>query len=71
MKGVIWYQGEANAGRAWEYADLFPFLIEQWRKEWNQGDFPFYWVQLADFMQRNRTPARAPGLSSASHRPKL
>jgi sialate O-acetylesterase len=50
IKGVIWYQGESNAGRAHEYADLFPFMIEQWRKEWGQGDFSFYWVQLADFM---------------------
>ncbi len=49
MKGVIWYQGESNAGRAWEYAKLFPYMIEQWRAEWGQGDFPFYWVQLADF----------------------
>ena len=50
MKGVIWYQGESNAGRAYEYRELFPFMIEQWRKEWGQGDFPFYWVQLANFM---------------------
>lgn len=49
MKGVIWYQGESNASRAHEYASLFPFMIEQWREEWGQGDFPFYWVQLADF----------------------
>jgi sialate O-acetylesterase len=49
MKGVIWYQGESNAGRAWEYRQLFPYMIEQWRAEWKQGDFPFYWVQLADF----------------------
>lgn len=48
IKGVIWYQGESNASRAAEYAELFPFLIEQWRKEQGQGDFPFYWVQLAD-----------------------
>jgi sialate O-acetylesterase len=50
IKGVIWYQGESNAGHAYEYGELFPFMIEQWRKEWGQGDFPFYWVQLADFM---------------------
>ncbi len=49
IKGVIWYQGESNSDRAWEYAQLFPFMIEQWRAEWKQGDFPFYWVQLADF----------------------
>jgi sialate O-acetylesterase len=56
IKGVIWYQGESNASRAYEYADLFPFMIEQWRKEWRQGDFPFYWVQLADFMAEKPEP---------------
>ncbi len=56
IKGVIWYQGESNAGRAYEYADLFPFLIEQWRKEWSQGDFPFYWVQLADYRAEKPEP---------------
>ena len=59
IKGVIWYQGESNAGRAWEYADLFPFMIEQWRKEWNQGDFPFYWVQLANFMAEKPEPGES------------
>jgi sialate O-acetylesterase len=49
IRGVIWYQGESNRARAEQYRRLFPFLVEQWRKEWNQGDFPFYWVQLADF----------------------
>jgi sialate O-acetylesterase len=56
MKGVIWYQGESNASRAFEYRDLFPFMIEEWRKEWKQGDFSFYWVQLADFMAENTVP---------------
>ena len=56
IKGVFWYQGEANSGRAWEYADLFPFLIEQWRKEWQQGDFPFYWVQLANYQPVQAEP---------------
>lgn len=56
IKGVIWYQGESNASRAYEYLDLFPFMIEQWRKEWAQGDFPFYWVQLADFRPEMPTP---------------
>lgn len=59
MKGVIWYQGESNAGRAWEYRQLFPFMIEQWRKEWKQGDFPFYWVQLADFMAEKPEPGES------------
>ena len=56
IKGVIWYQGEANAGRACEYASLFPFLIEQWRKEWGQGNFSFYWVQLANFSAQVEKP---------------
>ncbi len=60
MKGVIWYQGESNAGRAYDYRTLFPYMIEQWRKEWKQGDFPFYWVQLADF----RDEVEQPGESS-------
>jgi sialate O-acetylesterase len=56
IKGVIWYQGESNAGRAYEYADLFPFMIEQWRREQGQGNFPFYWVQLADFKAEKPEP---------------
>jgi len=59
IKGVVWYQGESNAGRAWEHAQLFPFLIEQWRKEWAQGDFPFYWVQLANFMATRPEPGES------------
>jgi len=49
IRGAIWYQGESNAGRAYQYRDLFPLMIKSWRDEWAQGDFPFYWVQLADF----------------------
>jgi sialate O-acetylesterase len=56
IKGAIWYQGESNAGRAFEYRDLFALMIEHWRKEWKQGDFPFYWVQLADFMAEKPQP---------------
>src|SRR6266853_4083598 len=59
IKGVVWYQGESNAGRAFEYGDLFPLMIEQWRKEWAQGDFPFYWVQLADHHAEVPTPGDA------------
>ena len=53
IKGVIWYQGESNAGRAYQYRDLFPLMIQSWRDEWGIGDFPFYWVQLADFLAEN------------------
>ena len=56
IKGAIWYQGESNAGRAYEYGYLFPRMIQHWREEWKQGDFPFYWVQLADFLAEPTEP---------------
>jgi sialate O-acetylesterase len=49
IQGAIWYQGESNAGRAWQYRKAFPLMITDWRKQWKQGDFPFYFVQLASF----------------------
>lgn len=49
IKGAIWYQGEANAGRAVQYRTLFPTMIKAWREKWGEGDFPFLFVQLADF----------------------
>jgi len=57
LRGAIWYQGESNAGRAYQYRELFPFMIKSWREEWGLGDFPFYWVQLADFMNEKPEPA--------------
>lgn len=59
IKGAIWYQGEANAGRAYQYRHLFPLMIQHWRDEWNQGDFPFYYVQLADFRDMVSEPQEA------------
>ena len=56
IRGVIWYQGESNAGRAYQYRDLFPLMIKSWRDEWGQGDFSFYWVQLADFLAETPEP---------------
>ena len=56
IKGAIWYQGESNSGRAYEYAYLFPLMIQHWRDEWKQGDFPFYWVQLADYKPEMSEP---------------
>ncbi|MEO7101375.1 MAG: sialate O-acetylesterase [Luteolibacter sp.] len=49
MRGVIWYQGEANVGREKQYRTLFPAMIADWRRAWNQGDFPFLFVQIAPF----------------------
>lgn len=58
MKGAIWYQGENNASRAWEYRDLLPVMIEDWRAQWN-SQFPFYIVQLANFRQRQPQPGES------------
>jgi len=52
MRGVIWYQGEGNAGRAFEYRTLLPTLIQSWREAWKQGEFPFLVVQLPEFGAR-------------------
>ena len=57
MKGAIWYQGESNASRAKQYEAIFPQLIEDWRRLWN-NEFPFYFVQLANF----KDPSTGPGI---------
>jgi sialate O-acetylesterase len=49
IRGALWYQGESNTGRAFQYRKSFPLMINDWRKRWAQGDFPFYFVQLATF----------------------
>ncbi len=51
IRGVTFYQGEANAGRAHQYRTLFPAMIADWRKRWGQGDFPFLFVQIAPFKE--------------------
>lgn len=56
IRGAIWYQGESNASRAYQYRHLFPLMIQTWRDRWGQGDFPFYWVQLADFRDEEEVP---------------
>lgn len=49
FQGVLWYQGEANVWRANQYKKAFPLMITDWRTKWNQGNFPFYFVQLSTF----------------------
>jgi sialate O-acetylesterase len=56
ISGALWYQGEANAGRAAQYRALLPAMIADWRQAFQQGDFPFYIVSLAAFMQRKDSP---------------
>jgi sialate O-acetylesterase len=59
IRGAIWYQGEANASRFEQYRTLFPAMIGSWRRAWGQGDFPFYFVQLANYMQRRDLPSES------------
>lgn len=59
IRGAIWYQGESNAGLANEYRTLFPAMIAGWRREWNQGDFPFLFVQIAPFMKPQPVPSES------------
>lgn len=59
IKGVIWYQGENNARRAKEYAVTFPNMITNWRQDWKQGEFPFLFVQLANFGPTNNSPSNS------------
>ncbi|MBI1375211.1 MAG: sialate O-acetylesterase [Phycisphaera sp.] len=59
IRGAIWYQGESNASRAFQYRTVFPTMINNWREDWHQGDFPFYWVQLANFKPVVEEPAES------------
>lgn len=59
IRGAIWYQGESNAGRAYQYRHMFPLMVQNWREAWGQGDFPFYWVQLADFQAEPAGPSES------------
>lgn len=56
IRGVIWYQGENNAGQTDGYRTLFPTLITDWRNKWGY-DFPFYWVQLPNYQEKASEPA--------------
>ncbi|MDQ2077055.1 sialate O-acetylesterase [Marinimicrobium sp. ABcell2] len=57
INGVIWYQGESNVGRADEYRDSFASLIGDWRHQWLQGDFPFVYAQLSNYLERAEEPS--------------
>ena len=59
ISGVIWYQGESNTGRAFQYRTAFPLLISDWRKAWQQGDFPFYFCQLANYLEKKSVPTES------------
>ena len=59
IKGFLWYQGESNAEEAYNYRELFPMLIKDWRKHWQQGNLPFLYVQLANYMERKPLPSES------------
>lgn len=59
IKGAIWYQGEANVGRSEQYRRLLPTMIRDWRTGFGSGEFPFYIVQLANFMEPTNEPVQS------------
>jgi sialate O-acetylesterase len=60
LRGVLWYQGESNAGNPRLYGELFPAMIRDWRRQWGRDDLPFYWIQLPAFGQKENV-ARGSG----------
>ncbi|MBN2007870.1 9-O-acetylesterase [candidate division KSB1 bacterium] len=56
IRGAIWYQGESNAERAYQYRSLFSEMIMDWRMHWKEGNFPFLFVQLANYNERTNEP---------------
>lgn len=61
IKGAIWYQGESNYGRPDRYEDLFPAMVSSWRRNWDSGEFPFYYVQIAPYNYAQLPPYHVGG----------
>jgi sialate O-acetylesterase len=61
IRGALWYQGESNGSEGESYYHKMRALVAGWRATWNQGDFPFYFVQLANFQKPNPNPAGGDG----------
>ena len=59
IKGILWYQGESNAGNPQQYQKLLPALINDWRAKWGQGNLPFLFVQLPNFMEASYLPSES------------
>ena len=68
IKGAIWYQGEANVGRAGQYAKIFPVMIQNWREAWGIKDFPFYFVQIAPYVYSGADSTEAGFLREAQEK---
>jgi sialate O-acetylesterase len=56
IKGALWYQGESNRMEPEQYKKLFPAMVKDWRSSWGNGEFPFYYVQIAPYMYGNNHP---------------
>nr|WP_294895279.1 sialate O-acetylesterase [uncultured Pedobacter sp.] len=67
IKGVVFYQGESNYDRPDQYEKLFPALVKEWRTEWQQGDFPFYYVQIAPYNYAQLPPYRSGGKFNSAY----
>ena len=67
MRGVIWYQGEANVGRERQYRTLFPAMIADWRQAWGEGGFPFLFVQIAPYNEHDAGNSRGAVADLATH----
>lgn len=67
MKGMIWYQGESNYDRPDQYETLFPTAVAEWRKEWNQGDFPFYYAEIAPYNYAQLPPYNTGGKYNSAY----
>lgn len=65
VRGAIWYQGEANVGRADQYSKIFPLMIQNWRDAWNIRDFPFYFAQIAPYVYSGVDSTELPYLREA------
>ena len=59
IKGILWYQGESNAGNPQQYQKLLPALINDWRAKWGQSNLPFLFVQLPNFMEASYLPSES------------
>lgn len=60
IAGVLWYQGESNVGRAYQYRIAFPALIQGWRAAWQRDDLPFYWCQVCNNYAKLPAPGESP-----------
>lgn len=67
IKGMIWYQGESNYDRPDQYEKLFPTAVQQWRREWRLGDFPFYFAQIAPYNYAQLPPYNAGGKYNSAY----